>query len=230
MSVVASERRIVSQSETFAIVANGAPPHQRDVLPDPVEDDDRVVDRVAEHGQHRGDRRVRHLPPEQRVDADRDHDVVQQRDDHRPRELEVEPDREVEDDQEQREEDRDDRRAARSVSRSSTETFWIWIFACGTASQIASFSALCLRPLSVLQAQLEALVLVAADGLAAALDDRSPCRTSSSASRTEDSEVGCGVVNETCVPPLKSIPRLRPLTASAPIEITTIAPEIANQR
>ena len=39
-----------------------------------------------------------------------------------------------------------------------------------------------------------------------------------------------GVVNVTCVPPLKSIPRFRPLTASAPIEIATIAPEIANQR
>ena len=52
----------------------------------------------------------------------------------------------------------------------------------------------------------------------------------SSASRTVDSEVGCGVLNVTCVPPLKSMPRFRPLTASAPIEITTIAPEIANQR
>ena len=48
MIVVASERRIVSHSEMFAIVANGGA-HERDVLADAVENDDRVVDRVAEH-------------------------------------------------------------------------------------------------------------------------------------------------------------------------------------
>src|SRR6185312_2927619 len=78
-----------------------------------------------------------------------------------------------------------------------------------------------LRPVQRAQAQLEALVLIAAYSHAANLVV---------SVRTDDSEVGCGVVNETCVPPLKSIPRLRPFTASAPIEITTIAPEIANQR
>ena len=52
--------------------AERRPLHQRDVLADAVEDDDRVVDRVAEHGQHGGDRGGRHLPPEQRVDADGD--------------------------------------------------------------------------------------------------------------------------------------------------------------
>ena len=87
-------------------------PHDRHVLADAVEDDDRVVDRVTEHGQHRGDRRFGHLPPCQRVDADRDQDVVQHRDDHRHREREaVEPQRDVERDHEQREDDREDRRA-----------------------------------------------------------------------------------------------------------------------
>ena len=62
MNVVASDRRIVSHSEMFAIVRERCAPHQRDVLPDAVEDDDRVVDRVPEHGQHRGDGRRRHLP------------------------------------------------------------------------------------------------------------------------------------------------------------------------
>ena len=57
MNVVAIDRLIVSQSETLAIVANGRPAHQRHVLPDAVEDDDRVVDRVTEDGQHRGNRR-----------------------------------------------------------------------------------------------------------------------------------------------------------------------------
>ena len=41
-------------------------------------------------------------------------------------------------------------------------------------------------------------------------------------------EVGCSVLNVTCVPPLKSIPRLSPLTPSATIEIATTVPEIAN--
>ena len=50
MKVVARERLIVSQSEMLAIVANDGAPHQRDVLADTVEDDDRVVDRVPEHG------------------------------------------------------------------------------------------------------------------------------------------------------------------------------------
>ena len=50
MNVVASERRIVSHSETFVIVANDCLPHQRDVLAHAVEDDDGVVDRVAEDG------------------------------------------------------------------------------------------------------------------------------------------------------------------------------------
>ena len=37
------------------------PAHERHVLADAVEDDDRVVDRVAEHRQHGGDRRDRDL-------------------------------------------------------------------------------------------------------------------------------------------------------------------------
>ena len=57
MKVVASERGIVSQSDTFAIVRDRRAPHQRDVLAHAVEDDDRVVDRVAEDRQDRRHRR-----------------------------------------------------------------------------------------------------------------------------------------------------------------------------
>ena len=39
--------------------------------------------------------------------------------------------------------------------------------------------------------------------------------------------VGCAVLNVTCVPPLKSIPRLSPLTPRATIEIAITVPEIA---
>ena len=72
MNVVASERRIVSHSETFAIARERRAPHDRHVLADAVEDDDRVVDRVAEHRQHRGDGRLGHLPACHRIHADRD--------------------------------------------------------------------------------------------------------------------------------------------------------------
>ena len=64
-------------------------PHDRHVLADAVEDDDRVVDRVTEHGQDRGDRRLGHLAPGERVDADGDQDVVEQRGDHRHGEREA---------------------------------------------------------------------------------------------------------------------------------------------
>ena len=96
MNVVASERRIVSHSETFAIVANDARRISGMFSLIAVEDDDRVVDRVAEHGEDRGDRRGRHLASRQRVDADSDQDVVQHREDHRHRELQLEADRDVE--------------------------------------------------------------------------------------------------------------------------------------
>ena len=48
--------------------------------------------------------------------------------------------------------------------------------------------------------------------------------------RTLASETGSGVLNETCVPPLKSMPRLRPFVTSDPSPIATITPEIANHR
>ena len=70
-----------------------------------------------------------------------------------------------------------------------------------------------------LGADLEALV-VAVRGRAAALDDGVRLADACAAwARTCSSEVGCGVVNEICVPPSKSMPRLRPRTPSARIEI-----------
>ena len=63
MNVVASERLIVSHSETLAMVANGDRRIERDVLAHAVEDDDRVVDRVAEHRQDGGDGGDRDLLP-----------------------------------------------------------------------------------------------------------------------------------------------------------------------
>ena len=73
------------------------------VLPHLVEDDDRVVEREAEDRQQTGDGRRRDLEPRERVDADRDHDVVDQGDDgghgHLPL-AEVRPDEQHHQDQE----------------------------------------------------------------------------------------------------------------------------------
>ena len=50
--------------------------HARHVLAYSVEHDDRVVERVAQDGEQRGDRRRRHLPVGQGVHARRDQEVV----------------------------------------------------------------------------------------------------------------------------------------------------------
>ena len=67
-------------------------------LADPVEDDDRLVDRVAEHGEHRGQHRERELPLEEREEAEDDDDVVQVGDDRGDRELPLEAKRQVDHD------------------------------------------------------------------------------------------------------------------------------------
>ena len=51
------------------------------VLADPVEDDDRVVGRVAGHRQDRGDDVQRHVVAEEREERERDEQVVDRRDD-----------------------------------------------------------------------------------------------------------------------------------------------------
>ena len=109
MNVVASDRRIVSHSETFDDRRERLAAHQRDVLAHAVEDDDRVVDRVAEYRQDRRDGRDRDLLVRDRVDADGDDDVVQHREDHRHRELRAEPQRDVDHDQDERDDDPPDR-------------------------------------------------------------------------------------------------------------------------
>ena len=93
--------------------------HPRDVLPHPVEHDDRVVQRVAQDGQQRGHGRCRHLPAGQRVDAAGDQQVVHQRDQHGHRELPLEPQRHVRGDHQQRGDDRDRRRCWRRSCRTS---------------------------------------------------------------------------------------------------------------
>ena len=72
------------------------------VLLDAVEHDDRVVERVAQDRQQRRDRVRRDLAADERVDAERDHDVVDERDDGRDRHLVLEAHRDVEQDRRDR--------------------------------------------------------------------------------------------------------------------------------
>ena len=64
------------------------------VLADPIIDDDRIVDRVADDREHRRDRGEIELEPEQREQAERGHGIMDQRHDGPDRELpfEAEPD------------------------------------------------------------------------------------------------------------------------------------------
>ena len=71
------------------------------VLADAVEDDDRVVERVAEDGEHRGDGGRGHLPAGERVDADDDEQVVDLGGDGADGELPLEAEGHVDEDQEQ---------------------------------------------------------------------------------------------------------------------------------
>ena len=59
--------------------------------------------------------------------------------------------------------------------------------------------------------------------------DALPWPIRSASARTSSSATGCAVLNEICVPPSKSMPRLSPLNAIAKIEIAITTPEIANQ-
>ena len=53
--------------------------------------------------------------------------------------------------------------------------------------------------------------------------------TDAASSRTRSTVVGCGVSNETWLPPSKSIPRLRPLNTIKAIETTSSPVAIENQ-
>ena len=82
------------------------------VLPDLVEHDDGVVQRVAEDRQDADDRRRRDLEADQGVDADRDDQVVDQRDQRRDRHPPLEVER-----QEDHDEDQEEQQAAQRLAR-----------------------------------------------------------------------------------------------------------------
>ena len=103
VSEVMIDRVSVSWTERLTICAVGRAAHQRDVLPDAVEHDDHVVERIAQDGQQRRDGGARDLPPGDRVDGERQPDVVDHREQRRQRQLVLEPDRQVQDDDEEAE-------------------------------------------------------------------------------------------------------------------------------
>src|SRR5579871_5729220 len=80
--------------------------HDREQLADAVEDDDRLVDRVAEHRQHRGQHRQIEGHAGDREHADEDERVVQRRDDRADAELPAEAERDVAEDGDQRRDQR----------------------------------------------------------------------------------------------------------------------------
>ena len=85
----------------------------RPFLADPVEDDDGVHDGVADDGQQRREKRVVGLPVRDRVDADHDDDVVDQREigDHAVAQLIPETERDVDQLQDERDDERPQRLA-----------------------------------------------------------------------------------------------------------------------
>ena len=113
--------------------------HSRHVLAHTIEHDDRVVERIPEDRQQRRDRRRRHFPAGQRVDARRDQQVVHQRDQHRHRVLPLEAQRDVGGDHQQRGDDRDDRALGdrfpeRRPDRGRGEASWLPNFVSSAAS------------------------------------------------------------------------------------------------
>ena len=117
--LVASERTMTSRHRAVDDLRERGARHPRDVLPDAVEHDDRVVEREAQDGEQRRDRRRRHLPAGEGVDARRDQDVVHQRDQHRHGELPLEAQRDVDRDDGQRGDDRGERRVRPRSGRRS---------------------------------------------------------------------------------------------------------------
>ena len=81
--------------------------HEPEVVANPIVDDDRVVERVAEHGQDRAQHGEVERPARQREDARRDEHVVQRGDDGADGELPAEAQHHVDEHENQREQQRE---------------------------------------------------------------------------------------------------------------------------
>ena len=79
------------------------------VLTNAIEDDDRVVERVTDDREERGDDGQRHLEVHHGEERHRREDVVRRRDDRRHAEPPLETEREIDERHEERDEDRGDR-------------------------------------------------------------------------------------------------------------------------
>src|SRR3989475_618688 len=83
-------------------------PEFAQVLPDAIEDDDRVVERVADHGQDRADDHETHFEVEIPDERDRGEDVVERREHGGEAEAPLEPDGEVNEGDDERKQDREE--------------------------------------------------------------------------------------------------------------------------
>ena len=104
MSEVIRVRERVWLSDRFHDLLGAPPAHPPEVLPDPIEDHDGVVERVADDREHGREHGEVELEPEHGEEAEGDEHVVHERGDRPEREpvLEAQPD--VDEDPEQRDE------------------------------------------------------------------------------------------------------------------------------
>ena len=99
---VMTVRPSVWLTETLITLSSESRRIDAQVLADPVEDDDRVVGRIAGHRQYRGDDVQRHVVAEERQERERDEQVVHGRDHRADAEAELEAEREVQQDADER--------------------------------------------------------------------------------------------------------------------------------
>jgi len=93
------------------------------ILTHTVEDDDRIVERIAEHREQTRDDSQRDLQVHQLEERDCRKDIVARRDHRRRGESPLEPDRQVNERNEEGQQDRDDRSALQLISHAGPDGF-----------------------------------------------------------------------------------------------------------
>ena len=186
--------------------------HRHEALADPVEHDDGVVQRVADDGQDRRQRRQveRHLG--HREEAEDDDRVVQRRDDGADAELPLEAQPDVEQDEEEREQHRE--RALLGELRADLRAHDL-----GAAQLDARFVGLDRRQHARGRARCcpcpprgsrrtstsRGVPKLCTDGVA-------ETRLARATPRTFSRSAACGKLSSSTTPPVKSMPKLRPRT------------------
>ena len=117
VACVRTERGSVSLIERLSTSCSDSLRCLLQVLADAIEDDDRVVERVTDHGEERRDDGERNLEVHHREERERREDVVRRGEDGGDAEAPLEAEGEVDQRDEERDEDRDDRLASSARRR-----------------------------------------------------------------------------------------------------------------